>query len=220
MTQPIEALQELISSCRRDDSLQYRVQANRLIRKEGVRISVKVTALVTTRDYNQQALEQRILQALNRFIAAKWIFFGMKREADAAGYERVTLTAAATVGTSENWNLQERAREAGGDGLSMSDVAVSYASSIAEIDGVVNQLRVDILEQVNIHLDHYRKMTGRQWRIGAIVFGVGDEDRSYTGKGARRLDSGTDNSIEHDEMMDGSERITLRASVELRATGI
>jgi hypothetical protein len=209
--------QDLLSAAGKDDTLQYRVLASRIIHKSSVRINVQVTALVSTKDYNQQALEERILKALNKFMAAKWVFFSMKRSADAAGYERVTLTASTLVNPSQNWNLQERAREAGSEGLSLGNVEVNYASSTAEVDGIVRELRKEIVQQVKDHIDDFVTLTDRPWRIGNIAFGADEDERGYTGKGARRVDSSSDNSIEQTEMMDGSERITLRASVELRA---
>ena len=214
------SLQTLLAAASKDDTLQYRVLASRIIHKSNVRINVQVTALISTKDYNQQALEERILQALNKFMTAKWVFFSMKRSADAAGYERVTLTASTLVKPSENWNLQERAREAGSEGLSLGNVEVNYASSTAEVDSIVRELREEIVLQIKDHMDNFIALTKRPWRIGNIVFGADEEERGYTGKGARRSDSGTDNSIEQTEMMDGSERITLRASVELRANAM
>lgn len=213
-----DSLKALLAAAAGHDTLRYRVLVHRNIRKDTLRIKAKVTALVSTRDYHQAELEERIHAALGRFIEGRWQFYGMKREPDATGYERVTLTACALVPVGENWNLEERARDASREGLSLSGVEVSYASTNTEVDKIVRELRAEVLRHVKDHIDEYSEISGRAWRIGDIVFGISDEDRGYTGKGARRTDSGMDDSIETAEMMDGSERITLRASVELRAS--
>ena len=49
-----------------------------------------------------------------------------RRQADTSGFERVTVAASARAPLAENYNLAERARLAGSEGLSLTDPVANH----------------------------------------------------------------------------------------------
>ena len=80
-----------------DDEISFQLTAIRTIAQEDVRVSVDVTALVSTSQAHGEALEHRIREALNRLIEADWAFAKIRRAGEAVGFERVTLADAKRV---------------------------------------------------------------------------------------------------------------------------
>jgi len=206
------------------DTLRYRIQVQRALPQDDIRITVPVTALVHTRDNDPAALQQSIRAALNVFVPAEWMFSRIERGGDAVGYERIQLSATTRVKSGENYDLAERARRSSREGLTLGLPRVDYALSPDKIDEVVGALRTDILRRVGTHIDHFGKETGRTWRIGDIAFGfddVAEYGTARTGKGAYRdIDNLPSSPDEQGPTggLAGAERIKLVASVTLRAT--
>lgn len=98
----------------------------------------------------------------------------IERGGDAVGYERVQLTATARVLSGENYDLAERARRAGREGLTLGQPRVECALAPERVDDVVGQLRTEVLRKVQDHIAQFDKETGRTWRIGDIAFGTYD----------------------------------------------
>lgn len=206
------------------DTLRYRIQVQRTLPQDDIRLTVPVTALVHSRDNESSALQQTILTALNGFVPAEWTFSRFERDGDTVGYERIRLFASARVKPVENYNLAERARRASREGLTLGPPRVDYALSPERIDEVVTALRLDVLRRVAADITQFDKQTGRSWRIGDIAFGVGDPAEygsARTGKGAYR---DPDNpmfgleDLEPQSGLTGSERIKLVAMVTLRSS--
>lgn len=172
------------------DTLSYRVFAEKLLPQDRVRITVTVTALVSSQYRDQESLLDEIRAVLNDFIRTDWLFSRIERETDAVGYERVRLKALARVPAGENYNLEERARRASHEGLSLSDPKPDYALPRETVTETVQALREQILEEVARNIEGYNRATGRLWRLGHIEFGVPSEDdvlaRMRSAKGAYR----------------------------------
>ena len=94
------------------DSLRFRIEATRSTKQAEVRITVAVVALVSAAERDPKALDSRVLAALKELIAVPWSFSHVVREADAAGFERIKLRAAARVSPSGKLELG-RARAQG-----------------------------------------------------------------------------------------------------------
>jgi hypothetical protein len=209
----------------RSDTLRYRVQVRKALPQDEVRITVGVRALIQTRDTDQPALERRIREALNAFLPAEWMLSRIERGGDAVGYERVELAAIARVKASENYNLAERARQASREGLSLATPRVDYALSIEKVDRIVEELRYDIVRQVQGHIERFDKETGRTWRLGDIAYGAEHQaslSSQRTTKGAYREteDMLAQIDTEYDAgALAGAERVTLIATVTLKADG-
>jgi len=203
------------------DTLRYRILVQRALPQDDVRLTVPVTALVHTRDHDQAALRKSIRDALNAFVAAEWTFSHIERGGDAVGYERVQLTATARVGSSENYDLAERARRAGREGLTLGQPRVDYALSPEKVDEVVRTLRLEALERVQAHIAEYDAITGRAWRIGDIACGVEDAQLSAvrSSKGAYRDSEDALLALENASSsgLSGAERIRVVVTVTLRA---
>ena len=206
---------------RPDDTLHFKLFAQKTLAQENARLSVTVNALVSTARQTPNALQQRIRAALNCLIAAEWAFSSIHRGGEAVGFERVQLTASARVAITELYNLDERARQASTEGLALRDPSVSYALPSSRVGAAVQDLRLDLLEDVKQRILEFNAATGRDWRIGEIHFGVLDaRSEIRSGKGAYRS---SDDSIadlfagDEEDGITGSERISLLADVTLRA---
>lgn len=214
----VNSLEALI---RPEDSLRFKLFAQKTITQEDARLTLEVNALVSTAEQTPNALRQRIRTALARLIPADWAFSAIQRGGEAVGYERVKLTASARVATSELYNLDERARQASTEGLSLRDPTVSYALPSARVTETVQALRLEILEDVKRQIGEFNATTGRSWRIGDIAFGVRDARAEFrSGKGAYRNSDDSIADLFEDSGEDGitgCERISLVAEVCLRA---
>lgn len=206
----------------REDTLRFKLFAQKVIVQQDARLMVEVQALVSTADRDSEQLERRIRDALNRFIVAEWSFSSIRRAGDAVGFERVALYAATRIPVSEIFNLEERARQASSEGLSLKDPKINYSVPAQRVSEAVDQLRREIVEDAKQQILSYNALTGRQWRIGDISFGIEDKRGEFrTGKGAYRNSDeeiadllGT---LEDDPRMTSAERITLVADVTLKS---
>lgn len=216
-------LSALANLIRPDDSLSFKLFAQKVLIQEDARVTVEVNALVSTTSTDYSAIDQRIRAALNQFIRAEWIFSTIVRGGDAVGYERVTMTASARVPIAEIYNLEERARLASAEGLSLRKPDVNYAIPSARVTDAVETLRREITEGALKEAAAFEQITARQWRIGNITFGIAEGGPgARTGKGAYRRDNDMyadwlADGDDSDPGMTGSERITLVADVTLRA---
>lgn len=210
------------------DTLRYRVQAEKTLAQEDLRVSVTVTAVVPTRDMSQSELDSRIRSALKTFMPIDWVFSRIARQSDALGYERITLRASGRAPAETCYGLAERAREASSQGLSIERPEVDYSLSNSRMNEILQALRLETLRQLREQIPPLNEATGRAWRIGDIEFGIetaSDYDRfmsssnRYTGKGAYR-DSGREELEAEAEGLVGAERITLISMVTLRAAEI
>lgn len=200
------------------DTLRFRVQVEKSLPQETVRIGVRVLAIVRGSDRDAAALESRVREALGQFIAASWALSRIERSAEAAGYERVELRATTRVSAAENHNLEERANAASREGLKLDSPAVSYSLSSEKIGEVVDELRLAALARVQTQVEAINRQTGRAWRIGDVLFGTGDY--RATSKGAYRDDSIGQllDSMEDDPpALQAAERVVLLAAVTLKS---
>ena len=206
---------------RPDDTLRFKLFAQKVIVQEDARITVEVHSLLSTSQNDRKSLEQRIRAALNAFIPADWAFSTIQRGGEAVGYERVTLNASARISIAEVYNLEERARQASAEGLSLREPKINYSLPSQRVTDTVQELRRIIVDDAKRQIEEFDKSTGRTWRIGDIAFGLWDNRGEYrTGKGAYRAsdDAIADLLSEADDAgMTSAERITLVADVTLRA---
>ena len=205
-----------------DDTLRFQVQAERAIPQEDVRLAVEVSALVATARPADETLEARIRSSLRRFIETDWTFSAVRRDDDAVGYERVTLDATARVPAHEIYNLDERARKAGEEGLSLKQPRADYSLSVQRMNQVAQELRLSLLENIKHQIRQFDEASGRNWRIGDIRFGALRPDAE--GRGARWAARGQIvlHDVGHEERDEqglvAAERIVLTADVTLRAS--
>jgi hypothetical protein len=208
----------------RDDEIAYRLVVQKTIEQEDVRVSVPVTALISTAGLDQLALDARIRAALGRFLAADWIFSLVRRDGQAVGYERVTLTAWTRVSHAQIFNLAERARGASEEGLSLGEPEVDYGLPAVRLNEIAHGLRGELMTQVQQQLIDYERWTGRRWRIGQIVLGTSSElSARRTAKGIYRseddlmMNMSYGDGDERGRGVTGAERVSLVADVTLRS---
>jgi len=210
----------------RDDEITYRLVVQRTIEQEDVRVSVPVTALISTTAPDQQALDGRIRTALGRFLPAEWVFSLVKRDGEAVGFERVTLTAWTRVSHAQIFNLAERARRASEEGLSLGEPDVDYSLPPKRLNEIAHELRGDLMRQVQRQLADYEQWTGRRWRIGQILLGSMSEIAArrsakgmYRSEDELALSFSASSSYDDDRSLGvtGAERVSLVAEVTLRS---
>jgi hypothetical protein len=180
---------------------------------------VPVTALVQAAHHDQSTLDASIRESLQSFIRADWTFSSIRREGEAVGYERIRLTASARVSHAEIYNLKERARRAGREGLEIGEADVNYKLPSAKVNEANLALRLQILQDVEAQLPAIAQATGRQWRIGHIQFGArkddADDNSTRFSKGGYRAASEED--VDLDSGLTGGESFSLLAEVTLRS---
>lgn len=203
---------------RQDDSLRYRVIAQRTLAQDTVCVSVNVALLVSAVQTDQAELQRQIRDVLNRFIpGVEWVFATLQREANpTVGFEQINVKASARIPSTQNFNLKDRARRASREGLTLGSALVDYSLPISLVNRVVHELRGEIIESVLREISDFEQQTGRKWRIGDVEFGISGRSDEYTAKGARRS-TGYEDLLDPDgEGLSGSERISLVAEVCLR----
>ncbi len=210
----------------RDDEIIYRLVSQKTIVQDDVRVSVPVTALVSTAGLDQALLDRRIRAALVRFLESEWVFSLVRRDGEAVGFERVTLTAWTRVPHAQVFNLAERARRASEEGLSLGEPDVDYSLPAKRLNEIAHELRGELMGQVRRQLADYEQWTGRRWRIGQILLGSMTEIASRrTAKGIHRSEDELALSFSASSAYDddrsqgvtGAERVSLVAEVTLRS---
>ena len=204
---------------RQDDSLRYRVIAQRTLAQDTVCVSVNVALLVSAVQIDQVELQRQIRDVLNRFISGvEWVFSTLHREANpTVGFEQVNVKASARIPSAQNFNLKDRARQASREGLTLGGALVDYSLPVSLVNQVVHELRGEIIGSVLREISDFEQQTGRKWRIGDVEFGISSRSDEYTAKGAQR-NTGYEDLLDPDgEGLSGSERISLVAEVCLRA---
>ena len=199
-----------------DDTIRYRLVAERTIAQDDARVGATVTALVSTGGSGQDRLRGAIQDVLRSFIDTPWNFSATERKGEAMGFERVVVRAYARVQSSQLDGLEEKSRRAGREGFAVSDVDVDYTLPAAKVNEVVHGLRLQLVGEAHAHLAEYAERTGRVWRIGAITFGVIDsrDDARLTGKLARLSEGDEDATL---SSAASSGKVKLHADVLLRA---
>jgi hypothetical protein len=199
-----------------DDTLRFRLSAARIVPGTSVRINAKLVALVDSKDTDQDALEARVLEVLSRFIDAKWTISSLARSVDNSGYERVAVDANTRVPPRENYNLSERARAVSSPGLAIQSTEVDYSLEPKVLEQHTEELQDELILVAQKRVQRFAELTGREWRIGDIKFGVQDDNEveHYSPKGMARkraMDGGDGFGV--------AERLVLLAEVSLRASG-
>jgi hypothetical protein len=214
-----EKSMEVMSLSRHYATLRYRVMAQRDLRHEDVRVSVTVAALASTRDYSPKAVEVRIREALHDFIETDWTFSRMQRAGNTMGFEEIRLKAVARVCPDDIFNLSERAHQASREGLTLTNPAADFSIPPERTAQVLQELRLEVLDEVDRQVGEFRARTGREWMIGDIQYGVQNEDSfaQRTAKGAYRDAEVEFAGGDADGGLSSSERIVLLAAVTLKS---
>lgn len=212
-------MEDRFTLAQQDDSLRFRVIAQRTLSQETVLLSVKVALLVSANQTDQSELQRWAKSALVQFVPnVEWGFSTLRRQSNAVvGYEQIEIEASARIPCDQNFNLKERAQLASREGLSISHVKVSYALPVYLVNEVVHELRLEIIHDLLKEIAHFEQLTGRKWRIGDVEFGITGRGDEYTAKGASRS-TGYEAILDPDcEGLSGAEKISLVAEVCLRS---
>jgi len=196
-------------------TLRYRTAATKNVPRDTVRVSITVNALISSADRDHARLQARIRETLQRFIPVEWVLTAPRRQADTSGFERVIVEANARAPLAENYNLAERARLASSEGLTLTEPVVNHRLPATRVAHTVQELRLGIMKDAMVQAQSFSKLSGLNWQIGDIEFGVSSLQPEYrNAKGAYREEM---DDLEGDETAEpAAERIKLVASVILR----
>ena len=200
-----------------DDEIKFRVTAQRVLRRRTVLVTVPIELLVGPDETDAAPLEQKVKEALARFIDAEWVTSSASRYGGAAGYERLTMSASTRIPVEQAFNLAERARSAGVKGLSIGEPMLEYRVPRSVVNTVSAELRKEVVEQVKRHIAEFDEWTGRAWRIGSIELGAGGGSGQRTAKGMYRSEDDLDEGDSDDDRLAGLERLQIVAAVTLRS---
>ena len=199
---------------RDSQTLRYRSTAHKNVPRDTVRVNITINALVGTSDRDHAALLQRMRETLKRFIPVEWVLTAPRREADSSGFERITVGANARAPLAENYNLAERARLAGSEGLYLTEPQVNHRLPGAKVAAAVHQLRIDLMNEAMAQAESFKQSSGLNWQLADIEFGVGSLRSEQTNfKGAYREEM---DDMDDDVPAPAAERIRLVASVILK----
>ena len=138
-----------------------------------------------------------------------------RRQADTSGFERVTVAASTRAPLAENYNLAERARLAGSEGLSLTDPVANHRLPTTRVAHAVQELRLGLMKEAIAQAQSFSQVSGLNWQLADIEFGVGapqPEFRSAKGAYREALDD-----LDGDEAPEpAAERIRLVAAVILK----
>ena len=142
---------------RQDDTLRYRAIAQRTLSQDTVCVGIYVALLVSAAQTDQADLQGQIRNALNRFIPnVDWVFSTLHREANpTVGYEQINVKASARIPSAQNFNLNDRARRASREGLTLSGALVDYSLPVSLVNKVVHELRGESVRTVLLELSDF-----------------------------------------------------------------
>lgn len=197
-------------------TLRYRTAAHKNVARDSVCVSVTVNALVSSADHDHSKLQRRIRETLARFIPSEWVLTAPRRQADTSGFERVTVEANTRAPLAENYNLAERARMAGSEGLSLTEPVVNHRLPAARVATAVQERRLWIMKESIAQAQSFSQMSGLNWPLADIEFCVSSLQPEFrNAKGAYREEMDV---IDVDDAAEpAAERIKLVASVILKA---
>jgi hypothetical protein len=196
-------------------TLRYRSAAQKNVPRDTVRVNITINALVSNADRDHGALQRRMRETLGRFIPVEWVLTAPRRQADTSGFERVTVEANARAPLAENYNLAERARLAGSEGLSLTEPVVNHRLPAAKVATAVQDLRLNIMKEAIEQAKGFSQVSGLNWQLADIEFGVGSLQPEYrNAKGAYREE--LDDIDSEDAPEPAAERIRLVAAVILK----
>lgn len=200
-----------------DDTLSYKVLVSKLVPRSDVVVNVWLELMLNANDKGAE-LDQRIFDALRDFIPVNWELADQERRSATPGFERLKLRAMATVGSDQDWNLQQRAKDANRQGLEFGNVSVKRSLSQDQVNQIVRELWFDAVRKIQEHLPEFEKASGRVWRIGDIALGTPDAgNKVRTSKGGF-VDDRDDNLGQLlDSGLAGVEKISLVANVTLKS---
>jgi len=201
-----------------DDTLQYKVYVSKAVPRGDVTLNAFVTLIVAESDNAPDTINQRVMEALQAFLPTPWEVVSTDRTGLSPGYEQVRVKVLSRVPAEENRNLEERARKAARVGLSIGDISVNRALPQDVANQIVKSLWFEAVRKVNEHLKEFEEASGRQWRIGDIVFGVpnnGGQQRSVKGGYRDEIDDFLSGLVESG--LAGAEKISLVADVTLKS---
>lgn len=200
-----------------DDTIRYKVSVSKVVPLIDVTVTADVELLVANSDKNED-LDAKVRSALQDFIPVDWEILSQNRAGATPGYERIDLKVLAKVPSSDNRNLEERARKAHRVGLELSNISVKRARPQDEVNQIMKDLWFEAVGRVREHLADFNKVSDRVWRIGDITLGVSPNAKTvrYSKGGYREeLDDVDDDLMT--SALSGAEKVSMVADVTLKS---
>lgn len=204
------------------DFLNFNLRADTVVVSDTVKVSVTVNT-ISSDDKSEDSLRSEIKAALVRLIpSADWKFSNVFRAEDASGYERVTLTATARVSEKENFKLDDRAKRASVQGLTLTSVSVDSTVPAHMLEKAERELRLEILKKAQAELKDVTEATSRNYRINNIQYhNQGDPyarkmamaTSNYTSNGPMGGGGGVGSADDDDGSLSNAQKVSMTATV-------
>lgn len=204
------------------DTVTFQLRAEKTVVNDTVRITVPVTALVTS-ETAEETLRVDINEALKGFIgAADWKFQNITRSPDGTGYERVSLVAVARVSERENYNLDARAKAVSRQGLQLAAPQADTTVPAAKLEEAEKELRLEILKKAHNEAADLGEAINVKFRVFDLNFqNQGDpvfrKGGNATMASAQSYGSGFDLEAPGGGSLANAQKVTLSANVTLAA---
>ena len=195
-----------------DDTLEYKVFVSKAVPRGDATLTACVDVLVDSRNNGPEIIEQRVFEALDDFVSVPWESIGQERKTISPGYEQVSVQVLARISSEQNRNLEERARKASREGLEITEIRVKAALPQDQVNQIIKDLWFETVERINTHIADFNRVSGRQWRVGRIEYGVPSGNRvPVSSKGGYREE------VDDLTGLSGAEKISLTAQVTLKS---
>jgi len=207
------------------DTIDFTLRAEHTIVNKTVKLIATVVALVAG-DTTEEALRADIKATMKKLIEADWQFSNMTRSADASGWERVTLNASVRVPESENYNLDNRAKEASRKGLTITDVRVDTSVPYSMIEEAESDLRLVLIEKVHAERAKLERSldAGSSYRIHSLSFShVASPSNNFSNSSAHTMamvvggsaKTAYGSGFSDDDTLGNASKISMQVSVSL-----
>lgn len=204
------------------DTVVFQLRAEKTVVNDTVRITVPVTALVTS-ETAEETLRADIGEALKSFIdSADWKFQNINRAPDGTGHERVSLVAVARVNERENHNLDGRAKAVSRKGLQLASPSVDTTVPAAKLEEAEKELRLEILTKAHNEAADLGEAINVKFRVFNLQFqNHGDpvfrKGGNATMAASTSYGSGFDLEAPGGGSLSNAQKVTLAADVTLAA---
>lgn len=151
-------------------TFEFAVVEERTVVNTTVKIVAQIVGIIAV-EKSEDLLRNDIRAMMTGFIDAEWQFANTVRSLDNTGLERISMTATARVGETENHALDRRAAEVSKPGLTIVSVSADTSIPQNNIDAAERDLRAALFAKVNAECKELSAHVGSSFFVSSIRFG-------------------------------------------------
>jgi hypothetical protein len=130
----------------------------------------------------------------------------------------VTVTASVRVPESENYNLENRSKDAGRIGLKITSISADTSVPASLLEEAESELRKVLVQKVLVQRDLLSAAVGKKYRVHSMVFGgMANLSSSFNSALANNMTKATyGTGFGHDgDALGNASKLTMNVSVKL-----